>query len=211
VAWYVDFAEPTGMNLTLSPTGSFNQIWNPYAACLRPLIDAGQVQIGNHTWSHPNLLKLGDTAIRTEIERNEDESRPPSVSPVDPGLDPPYGSHNSHTDDVAAGLGYTNVVLWNATLGDATLETPEQLLSEANKWIKAGAIVLGHANHTTVIHYSTSSKPSSPHGAYSPSPWTNVRHHLSHRPKINARNPVVATEAGLIRAGERPRPPITWS
>ena len=152
VAGYVDFAERTGVNLTLSPNGTFNQIWKPYAARLRPLIAIGQVQIGNHTWSHPNLLKLGDAAISTEIERNEEWIQTTFGVTGRPWFRPPYGSHNTHTDGLAASLGYTNIVLWNATLGDATLETPEQLLGEANRWIKAGAIVLGHANHPTVIH-----------------------------------------------------------
>jgi len=152
VAGYIDFAERTGVSLTLSPNGSFNQIWDPYAGRLQPLIAAGQVQIGNHTWSHPNLLTLGDRALKTEIERNEDWIQNTFGITSRPWFRPPYGKHNSRTDAVAASLGYTRIVMWNATLGDASLETPEQLLGEADQWMKAGAILLGHANHPTVTH-----------------------------------------------------------
>ena len=152
VAGYVDFAERTGVRLTLSPNGLFQQIWDRYAPRLAPLIATGQVQIANHTWSHPNLLMLGDSAIRREIERNESWIQATFGVTGRPWFRPPYGKHNSHTDGLAARLGYTKIVLWNASLGDAALLTPEQLLGQADKWLKAGAIVLGHANHPTVTH-----------------------------------------------------------
>jgi peptidoglycan/xylan/chitin deacetylase (PgdA/CDA1 family) len=152
VAGYVDFVERTGFNLTLSPNGAFHDIWDTYADRLQPLIRRGQVQIGNHTWSHPNLLMLSDSAIRREIERNEDWIQATFGVTARPWFRPPYGKRNSHTDGVAAGLGYTKILMWNASLGDAVLETSDGLLGQAEKWIKAGAIVLGHANHPTVIH-----------------------------------------------------------
>ncbi|MDQ6615672.1 MAG: polysaccharide deacetylase family protein [Actinomycetota bacterium] len=152
VAGYVDFAERTGVSLTLSPNGAFNQIWDRYAPRLHPLIATGQVQMGNHTWSHPDLLRLGDATIRAEIERNEEWLQNTFGVTGRPWFRPPFGRRNSHTDGLAASLGYTKIVLWNATLGDATLETPDVLLGEATRWIKAGAIVLGHANHPTVVH-----------------------------------------------------------
>jgi peptidoglycan/xylan/chitin deacetylase (PgdA/CDA1 family) len=151
VAGYVAFAEHTGVRLTFSPNGAFHPIWNRYAARLNPLIAAGQVQIGNHTWSHPNLLTLGDAAIRTEIERNETWIEQTFAITSRPYFRPPYGKRNTHTDGIAASLGYTKILMWNATLGDATVETPNQLLALANQWIQAGAIVLGHANHPTVL------------------------------------------------------------
>jgi peptidoglycan/xylan/chitin deacetylase (PgdA/CDA1 family) len=152
VAGYVDFAERTGVPLTLSPNGSFHGIWDRYAGRLSPLIAAGQVQIGNHTWSHPDLVTRSDTAIRAEIERNEAWIEKTFGVTSRPYFRPPFGRHNSRTDGVAAGLGYTKILMWNATLGDATEETPAELMALASKWIRPGAIVLGHANHPTVIH-----------------------------------------------------------
>jgi hypothetical protein len=59
--------------------------------------------------------------------------------------------HDKRTDNIAGSLGYTRILLWNGTLGDATVEKPEELLALADKWMRAGAIVLGHANHPAVL------------------------------------------------------------
>src|SRR4051794_12398847 len=52
VAAYVEFATATGTHLTFNPNGMYAPIWDRHASALRPLIEAGQVQIGNHTFSH---------------------------------------------------------------------------------------------------------------------------------------------------------------
>jgi peptidoglycan/xylan/chitin deacetylase (PgdA/CDA1 family) len=72
IAGYVAFAQRTGIHLTFSPNGRFGELWRPHTAVLRPLIANGQVQFGNHTWSHPDLLRANDATVRTEIQRNED-------------------------------------------------------------------------------------------------------------------------------------------
>jgi peptidoglycan-N-acetylglucosamine deacetylase len=108
--------------------------------------------IGNHTWSHPDLRFLGDGAIRSEIERNESWIEHTFGITARPWFRPPYGSRDARTDEVAARLGYTRILMWNGTLGDATVETPQELLGLADKWVRSGAIVLGHANHPTVLN-----------------------------------------------------------
>src|SRR5438045_9405892 len=69
-------------------------------------------EIGNHSWSHPNLAKMSDDAVRSQIKRTEDAitgaigSRPVL-------LRPPYGSittrqkHFIHDE-----LGY-EIILWD--------------------------------------------------------------------------------------------------
>ncbi len=151
VTGYVDFAERTGIHLTFLPNGTYDKFWAPHSGRLRPLIAAGQVQVANHTWSHKDVTKLGDAAIRDEIERNDGWIEKTFGITGRPYFRPPYGTHNARTDQLAASLGYTRILLWNGTLGDATLETPEELLALADMWIQAGAIVLGHANHPTVL------------------------------------------------------------
>ena len=36
-------------------------------------------EIGNHSWSHPNLAKLSDADVRSQLQRTEDISRRPPV------------------------------------------------------------------------------------------------------------------------------------
>lgn len=52
---------------------------------------------------------------------------------------------------MAGELGYTSVLMWNGTFGDATLETPAQILGLAEQWLKPGTIMLGHLNHTPIL------------------------------------------------------------
>jgi hypothetical protein len=42
------------------------------------------------------------------------------------------------------------VVLWNGTLADERLITPAELIASATRYLAAGNIVIGHANHPTV-------------------------------------------------------------
>jgi len=151
IAGYVDFAVRTGIHLSFLPNGIFGRLWVPHLDRLRPLIAAGQVQVANHTWSHKDLTKLGDKAILDEIRRNEEWIENSFGITGRPYFRPPFGFHNARTDDIAAGLGYTRILMWSGTLGDATVEKPEELLALADKWIQAGAIVLGHANHPAVL------------------------------------------------------------
>jgi peptidoglycan/xylan/chitin deacetylase (PgdA/CDA1 family) len=151
VTGYVDFSERTGIHITFSPNGVFGDLWKPHADRLRPLIAAGQVQIANHTWAHPDLVRLGSSTIRTQIERNEEWIEQTFGITARPWFRPPYGSHNAEVDGIAASLGYTNILLWNGTLGDATVESAAELMGLARQWVQAGAIVLGHANHPTVL------------------------------------------------------------
>ena len=52
---------------------------------------------------------------------------------------------------VAAGIGYTQVVMWNGTFGDSSPETPQALLALAEQWLQPGTIMLGHLNQPTIL------------------------------------------------------------
>jgi peptidoglycan/xylan/chitin deacetylase (PgdA/CDA1 family) len=148
---YVAFAQQSGIHLTFSPNGVYHELWEPHAVTLRPLIEAGQVQIGNHTYTHRNLTWLSSARVRAELERNDEWIEETFGITARPWYRPPYGFHNFRTDTIAAELGYTKVLMWNGTFGDATVETPQQLIAQAVEYLKPGSIVLGHANHPTVV------------------------------------------------------------
>ena len=149
VAAFAAFAADSGVRLTFFPNGRYRS-WTENAGALRPLVDSGQVAMGNHTWSHPDLNTLGDTAVTEEIRRNRDFLRTTFGVYDTPFFRPPYGSHNERVDRIAADLGHPTVALWNGTLGDSRLLTGAQLLTAARQWFTAQRIVIGHANHATV-------------------------------------------------------------
>ena len=151
VAGYVAFAQRSKIPITFSPNGAYRAIWDRHADVLRPLVESGQVQIGNHTWTHKNLLHETDTAIRADIERNEQWIQRTFGITSRPWFRPPYGAHNPHVDGLVGELGYTRVLLWNGSFGDSTTLTPQQLIGLAEQYLKPGTIMLGHANHQTIL------------------------------------------------------------
>jgi peptidoglycan/xylan/chitin deacetylase (PgdA/CDA1 family) len=152
VAAYADFAARTGIPLTFNPNGTYQKIWNPHAKTLAPLIEKGQVQIGNHTFTHQNLVGRSESSIRGDVERNEQWINKTFGITSRPYFRPPFGTHNKETDQIVAGLGFTKILLWDGTLGDSKLLTPDKLLYFANEYVTAGRILLGHANHPTITH-----------------------------------------------------------
>jgi peptidoglycan/xylan/chitin deacetylase (PgdA/CDA1 family) len=152
VAAYVAFAQDSGVHLTFNPNGSYRAIWEPHAEALRPLIEAGQVQIGNHTYNHKDVKKLSDRKLTEELERNDEWVSSTFGITTRPYFRPPFGFRNTRTDELAASLGYTKILMWNGTFGDSSLLTPQELMQQAQLYLKPRTIMLGHANHTTVSH-----------------------------------------------------------
>ncbi|CPZ66061.1 Putative polysaccharide deacetylase [Mycobacteroides abscessus] len=69
IAAYTQLARDTGIRLTYFVNG-VNAGWTQNAPMLRPLVDSGQIQLGNHTWSHPNLTTLTGEQIADQMTRN---------------------------------------------------------------------------------------------------------------------------------------------
>jgi peptidoglycan/xylan/chitin deacetylase (PgdA/CDA1 family) len=149
VASFIAFAAETGTRLTFFPNGVYSS-WEENKKALQPLIESGQVAMGNHTWSHPDLTTLGEREIAEEIGRNRDFLK--SVFGVEdsPFFRPPFGARNETIDRISADEGHPTVVMWDGTLEDHRVLTPAQLMDAARKWFAAQRIIVGHANHVTV-------------------------------------------------------------
>jgi len=149
---YAALAQATGIHITFNPNGCYSEIWNPLARALRPLIEAGQVQIGNHTFNHWWLTELTNAQIIAQLERNEEWIERTYGITARPWWRPPYGAYDERTNQLAASIGYTNTLMWNGSYGDSTVISPRALLALARQYSRPGVIMLGHANHPTVTH-----------------------------------------------------------
>jgi peptidoglycan-N-acetylglucosamine deacetylase len=147
---YATLAQTTGIHITFNPNGCYGEIWTPLAKTLKPLIEAGQVQIGNHTFNHPWLTELSDTEITTQLEQNEEWIQQTYGITARPWWRPPYGAHDERTDELAASLGYTHVLMWNGSYGDSTAIRPAEIMNLARQYLHPGVIMLGHANYPEV-------------------------------------------------------------
>lgn len=149
VSAYIDFARATGVRFTFFVTGC-NQSWTQHKDKLRPLVDSGQIQLANHTWTHPDLTRCSGHTIESELTRCEKLLNTMFGVTGKPFIRPPYGARNRFVDSVAADLGYTSITLWYGSFSDSGRISETVLLNEARKWIRPQAIVIGHANHPTV-------------------------------------------------------------
>jgi peptidoglycan/xylan/chitin deacetylase (PgdA/CDA1 family) len=151
VRLYTQFAKDTGIRLTYFVNGTYSS-WTDNLALLRPLVESGQIQLGNHTWSHPDLTKLPASRVAQEITRNDDFLTKTFGVTARPYLRPPYGNHNPAVRAVAADLGYSAITLWSGSLSDSTVITEDYILKMARQYFTGQAIVIGHLNHLPVTH-----------------------------------------------------------
>ncbi|MEJ1231109.1 MAG: polysaccharide deacetylase family protein [Galbitalea sp.] len=151
---YAEMATRTGIRLTFFANGKYPS-WSDNVDLLKPLVQSGQVVIGNHTFDHAALTEISDSQIISELQRNDDYlTGLYGVSPK-PFYRPPYGYRNAHTDAVAASIGYTVPVMWYGSLSDSGLITPDQVMQFATQWFLPGHIVIGHANFPPVTEVFT--------------------------------------------------------
>lgn len=151
VRCYTQLAKDTGIRLTYFVNGIYDS-WRDNARLLKPLVDSGQIQLGNHTWSHADLTTLDKSQIADELQRNHRFLRNTYGVDAAPYFRPPYGNSNSTVDSVAADLGYQVKTLWSASLADSSVLAEEYIAEMADQHFIQQNIVIGHLNHLPVTH-----------------------------------------------------------
>jgi len=116
---------------------------NYHPQIVRQIVEAGH-EIGNHTFSHPDLRDLSEDQIQDEIERTE------SVISAITGsrsalFRPTYGLYDSSTVSLVERLGY-RFVTWSDGLytRDWELRGVDVLINTIMTYSKNGSIVLVH-------------------------------------------------------------------
>ncbi|MBU3066248.1 polysaccharide deacetylase family protein [Nocardia sp. NEAU-G5] len=150
VGAYIKFAQDTGARFTFFVTAAYPS-WTTHRDALRPLVDSGQIQLGNHTWNHPALTRLSAAGVADQLSRTKTFLRNTFGVDGTPFYRPPYGYHDALVDRVAADQGYTVPTMWYGSLSDSSIITPEYLVKMAGQYFNPQAIVIGHANHPAVM------------------------------------------------------------
>jgi peptidoglycan/xylan/chitin deacetylase (PgdA/CDA1 family) len=148
---YTELCRRTGMRLTFFVTRKYPG-WTENATALRPLVENGQIQLGNHTVSHPDLTKLSEGDIQAELSGCGSFIHDTFGVDAAPYYRPPYGYLDGRVRAAASAVGYTQPVLWYGSLSDSGLITEAQVVDFAQKWFLAQHIVIGHANFPPVTH-----------------------------------------------------------
>jgi len=146
---YVQLAAATGIRLTFFANGVYSS-WADNREVMQPLVDSGQIVIGNHTWDHPDVTTISRSGLVDQLTRNDKALSNLYGVSTKPFFRPPYMAHNDATDQVAVDQGYPIICWWTGSFGDSTQITADQVLTNAQQYLRAGTIVIGHANFPPV-------------------------------------------------------------
>lgn len=141
--------ERTGTRATLFPNGAFAHFWYPHAAQMRKLIASGQIDLGNHTWSHNDVSKQSAALFKDELQRNEDWLRVNFGGSSYPIFRPPFGAYDDAAVRRAGKWGWTTTVTWSLGSRDWEGLDANAIVAEVDKEVGPGSIVLLHANYAT--------------------------------------------------------------
>ena len=110
-------------------------------------IAAAGHELGNHSYTHPDMKQLSAVLAKKEIsETNQVIEKVTGYKPTLFG--PPSGSFNDQTVQVAASLGM-ETILWTVDTVDWRKPTPEALTKRVLDRIHNGALVLMHPTEST--------------------------------------------------------------
>ena len=107
-------------------------------------------QLGNHSWSHPELPKLSVDQIAGEIDRtNEAIRQAAGVKPTI--LRPPYGAANGVVLEQLRARGMSSI-LWSVDTRDWADRNSQIVCSRAVAGARPGAVILMHDIHQTSVN-----------------------------------------------------------
>ena len=107
-------------------------------------------EIGNHSWSHPNLAKMSDENIRRQLHQTDDAIK--QATGKRPTLmRPPYGNLSTRQKQwIHQEFGY-RIVLWDVDPLDWKRPGPSVICNRIVKETRPGSIVLSHDIHPGTI------------------------------------------------------------
>src|SRR6478752_2085606 len=107
-------------------------------------------EIASHSWSHPNLAKMSQEGVRSQLQRTDDEIK--SATGKRPTLfRPPYGSITERQKRwIHDEFGY-DIILWDVDPLDWKRPGPAVVRNRILKETRAGSIVLSHDIHPGTI------------------------------------------------------------
>jgi peptidoglycan/xylan/chitin deacetylase (PgdA/CDA1 family) len=107
-------------------------------------------EIGNHSWTHPQLSKLSDEKVTTEIRKTQEAIKEASgFSPT--LLRPPYGAITSRQREWIENQLGLNIILWSVDPFDWKRPGASVITQRILSQVHPGAIILSHDIHRQTI------------------------------------------------------------
>lgn len=104
-------------------------------------------QVGNHSWSHPELTKVSSEEAQAQIQQTQDAISKATGRTTASVVRPPYGSINHSVASVIK----LPAVNWSVDTLDWKSHNPAAILEVVKKTVYPGAIVLMHDIHQTTV------------------------------------------------------------
>jgi peptidoglycan/xylan/chitin deacetylase (PgdA/CDA1 family) len=105
--------------------------------------------VGDHTWTHADLLRMSLRQVTWQLEATRRAIRQATGTPVTL-FRPPYGAHDALVDRVARSLGLLEV-LWSIDTRDSEGARWHQIGALVGRNARPGSIVLMHENRGQTI------------------------------------------------------------
>jgi peptidoglycan/xylan/chitin deacetylase (PgdA/CDA1 family) len=102
-------------------------------------------EIGNHTWSHPNMSFAPAPAAARQLRRGA-KAITEATGHVPATYRPPYGYFSGATIMVATGMGYP-IIMWDFEFNQHT-ESASENIARMTRLVRPGSIILGHDGGT---------------------------------------------------------------
>ncbi len=130
-----------GLHVTFFLTGKWAE-QNP--ELVRQIRSEGH-EIGNHTYSHPDLRKLSDSAILDQLKKTDDIIARITGRECDPLFRPPFGGRDKRVLRVVNEAGYT-AIYWSLDSWDAFKKgiTSKEITDRVMSRVQGGDIILTH-------------------------------------------------------------------
>ena len=121
-----------------------------YPHLVRRILAEGH-EVGNHTYTHPQLNKKNDQQVREEIEKTNNAIQMATGGYYPQLMRPPYGATNQHLKEWFRREYHQPTILWDVDPLDwkdpGASVVAQRILSEA----KQGSIVLSHDIHAGTV------------------------------------------------------------
>lgn len=108
-------------------------------------------EVGNHSWTHPQLSKLSDDRVTAEITKTQDAIKDASSGYSPTLLRPPYGAITPRQREWISNQFGLNIILWSVDPFDWKRPGASVITQRILSQVRPGAIILSHDIHKQTV------------------------------------------------------------
>jgi len=120
-----------------------------YPQIIKRMVDEGH-EVGNHSWSHPALNKLGATSLRKELD-NTTAAVVKAGAPRPVVMRPPYGATSGRLNKLFDEEYGMKSILWSVDPLDWKYRNSTKVYNAIVQKAHPGAIILAHDIHASTV------------------------------------------------------------